>query len=75
MSIETERWRYDAEGNCIRDANGEGVNGYVDSRTMEAIAVLPEALALLKRLDRRGGLGLEEHEAIQDVLRRAGVLA
>lgn len=78
MSIETEKW--DDDGSCdgVVDQNGNPVcevHGSAErrSRRHRAIVVLPEALALLKRLDRRGGLGLEEHEAIRDVLGRAGV--
>lgn len=72
MSIETERW--EANGRDIVDPGGAVVASAFDDGDALAIAVLPEALALLKRLDRTGGLGLDVHESIQDILRRAGVI-
>ena len=83
MSIETEEWGLDpddgriivdGDGNPILACNMPGAPLEEDVATARAIAVLPEALALLKRMDRRGGLGQDRHEAIRDILRRAGVL-
>lgn len=80
MSIETERWF--ARERDVVSTDGATVARCIDEPEAQAIAVLPEALALLKRIQDWDERSRECPEAagrcplpeIAAILRRAGVL-
>lgn len=79
MSIETERWTLDESTGRVVHAEDSGPwagmpVGRDRPEVRRATAVLPEALALLKRQVDEWELDTADSERIKDVLRRAGVL-
>ena len=71
MSIEDEKWTWDDEENGIVDQDGEEVR--IDDLYGPAIAELPNALALLKKLRDEKLVRDSTLEKARDILRRAGV--
>lgn len=67
MSIETERWVYDIDGVLRYVDTHEPVPLYEYRKEAQ---VLPEALALLKRIHEQSS----DWGEAEDILRRAGVL-
>jgi len=80
MSITHEKW--EARGRDVLSADGAVVARCIDEPEAQAVAVLPEALALLKRIQDWDERSRECPEAagrcplpeIAAILRRAGVL-
>lgn len=75
MSIETEKWVRDGMHVWTEDCPDSGPRASCDTpETAQAVVMLPEALALLKRVLEKNAMDRLDDTEARDILRRAGVL-